>query len=441
MKVFARKLPAAVGIVIIAKLAGLKLLNPVPFLKFNHAFCGLPSYCLDGKRGITLQATLTIFDGSQLDQVRRQLSICMSLIEEQLKLETAFLLDRGSTALVVAQERRGQLFILCGGLGFYLCMVSSIFLVLVPSHLGLPISLVAMIASFGCVGLVLTGRNRVLRRRKQVAALVAPLRLSSEEPPVVFLRSFKSDKRSESFWTTLPATVTQEEQLVTALRAFGPVIAMGRPEEHMPTLGAVRIYAKEVLTEELSLESAEDEEGWRLIVKKAIERAILVVIRFDRTPGLRWELEYALGCLPPSKIVLLVPAGLYSVLRHEIPCILVKAGRVGLGWQLPSRPALWKFVTLWRIWPVRWVRWALSFDADWKPSLRPCLEPLLYLNYTTPFVSGFQFALRPSIEALGKTWVPPKITFEGRFAVIFGSVLLALISLFCVFVISIYCFR
>jgi hypothetical protein len=66
--------------------------------------------------------------------------------------------------------------------------------------------------------------------------------------PVVYLRSFYVDQG----FSRRPRPVgrpfsvrTEEEQLAKALREIGPVVAIGKPGERLPRLGANRIYVRD----------------------------------------------------------------------------------------------------------------------------------------------------------------------------------------------------
>ena len=59
--------------------------------------------------------------------------------------------------------------------------------------------------------------------------------------PVVYIRSFKSDDRiaSRFAWT---AAFSIEQELAGIMSRVGPVVAIGRPGEPLPQLGAARLY-------------------------------------------------------------------------------------------------------------------------------------------------------------------------------------------------------
>ena len=92
-------------------------------------------------------------------------------------------------------------------------------------------------------------------------------------------------------WHTHVFTIEQE--LTRVLSRVGPVVAIGRPGDSLPELGAARLYARD--------------DEWRAKVSELMLRARLVVIRAGPTPGLQWEIEEASRLLPPERVVLVSP--------------------------------------------------------------------------------------------------------------------------------------
>jgi len=107
---------------------------------------------------------------------------------------------------------------------------------------------------------------KCLKRGKQLGAGSAQALLAEDNrPPVVYLRSFQDD--SVEAEGTLSAervanmgavggailavldyeggTMTEEEQLAEALRDVGPFVAVGKPGEKLPQLGAARMYLQD----------------------------------------------------------------------------------------------------------------------------------------------------------------------------------------------------
>ena len=68
----------------------------------------------------------------------------------------------------------------------------------------------------------------------------APVHLRTRTPaaPVLYLRSFADDGCAARRYGAL----TEEEQLAKALAWVGPLLAVGRPGEVLPHVGAQRIY-------------------------------------------------------------------------------------------------------------------------------------------------------------------------------------------------------
>lgn len=125
-------------------------------------------------------------------------------------------------------------------------------------------------------------------RRKRLATPSAP----SDVPPVLYLRPFDQDAAMGELGGQV-SLLTYEEQLREAFRTVGPLVAIGRPGEPLPELGAGRVYVGD---------------QWRAAVLDLIMRARLVVLGLGPGEGLRWEVERVTRLLPPQRLVLLLPA-------------------------------------------------------------------------------------------------------------------------------------
>jgi len=86
---------------------------------------------------------------------------------------------------------------------------------------------------------------------------------------------------------TLPAP---ELALMMRLSAYAPVIAVGKPGEIVPPLGAARFYVSQEL--------------WQDTVKAIVPLCSLVVLATGHTEGLRWELEHLVQNCPPERLLL-----------------------------------------------------------------------------------------------------------------------------------------
>lgn len=141
-------------------------------------------------------------------------------------------------------------------------------------------------------------------------------------PPVIYLRSFIHDASRQNPLRVVrssggvPLVVfsppVHEVRLARVFRRVGPVIAVGKPGEPMPELGASRLY----------LEDA----WWQPEVLRLVRSAALVVIRVSTTPGTYWEMVNVFRSVPGEKIVLFfAPKGrldpeLESILPAGITC-------------------------------------------------------------------------------------------------------------------------
>ena len=132
-------------------------------------------------------------------------------------------------------------------------------------------------------------------------------------PPVVLLRSFFRDhERGEhepraqkpalavdpignarrALEDAEPVTGI-EEDLVHIFDRIGPTVAIGRPGEVLPPVGAGRLYV--------------GDNEWQEKVRELAARAALVVVIVDHTDGLRWELSNLPSVCSFDRILLLLP--------------------------------------------------------------------------------------------------------------------------------------
>jgi hypothetical protein len=111
-----------------------------------------------------------------------------------------------------------------------------------------------------------------------------------------FLRSFLEDGTLDiglSFLYRLLVRPTTEEPLVAAFGKIAPIIAVGRPNEPLPTLGASRLYV--------------EENDWPYRVAELIHDAKLILCVLGSSPGLVREMKMALNSAALHKLVFYVP--------------------------------------------------------------------------------------------------------------------------------------
>jgi hypothetical protein len=154
----------------------------------------------------------------------------------------------------------------------------------------------------GWIAAVIFGAGmRLYKGGKKYFAVSAKQALGEDRRrPVVYLRSFLDDKvtsrskqdpvipviRSNDFLET------EEEALAKVMQEVGPFVAIGRPGEELPELGAERMYV-------------EDDE-WQAVISGLLMRSRLVVLRAGKTPGFLWEIQQVAKLANPNKIILLI---------------------------------------------------------------------------------------------------------------------------------------
>lgn len=116
----------------------------------------------------------------------------------------------------------------------------------------------------------------------------------SDRRPIFYLRSFALDDvlgQPSILELFFNVNIANAEQSLTArLARCGPVIAIGRPSEKLPSLGASRFYVSDEL--------------WQEKVADVATVARLVVWASGTTPGLQWEISHLVRELPPEKLIL-----------------------------------------------------------------------------------------------------------------------------------------
>jgi len=119
------------------------------------------------------------------------------------------------------------------------------------------------------------------------------LKKKSDRKPIFYLRSFGLDDTLgqpsilELFFNVAP---NMEQVMVHQAARCGPVIAIGRPGEQLPALGAARFYVSD--------------DRWQEKVADVAAVARLVIWASGTTPGLQWEISHLVRTLPPEKLVL-----------------------------------------------------------------------------------------------------------------------------------------
>lgn len=157
-------------------------------------------------------------------------------------------------------------------------------------------TLLTLIATLlvGTLRLPLSRLWRQTRAQRAQAAIAG-----ARKRPILYLRSFDVDaqvgRRSLaqlviSGLSNVYVPPTAEESLARHFGKLGPVIAIGRPGEDMPALGAARFYVSH--------------DRWQQKVADVVRVSQLVIWVSGVTEGLGWELSHLIKWLPPTKLVL-----------------------------------------------------------------------------------------------------------------------------------------
>jgi hypothetical protein len=139
------------------------------------------------------------------------------------------------------------------------------------------------------------GRLHDLRRRYASPEARQVLQ-SDPRAPCLLLRSFADDgmrRPLSAAQAVLRGLVTLEDSLAELLWAYGPVIAIGKPGERTPPVGAAREYVPH--------------ETWRERVRELATRSRLLFVILGPTPGIAWELRTILEAGWLERTVLWMP--------------------------------------------------------------------------------------------------------------------------------------
>jgi hypothetical protein len=232
---------------------------------------------------------------------------------------------------------------------------------------------------FGAVGGLCLAVAKRLRARLDLAKQADDVRA-----PVVYLRSFQVDKRLSRRPLAIGrvlASRTEEEQLVEALRESGPVVAMGRPGERLPRLGAQRVYVEEA--------------DWRQQVLSWFSRAALVVIHIPAKPteSLTWEVEHGLSSVALDRLVFLPSRDVSSFdwLNQQ----LREHGLTGLRLEKLRRA------------PYRSRISGIVYFVNGQPEFRALVKPpFLRRPFSSPLVPVYRLALQPVTTRITGSWQP-----------------------------------
>jgi hypothetical protein len=254
----------------------------------------------------------------------------------------------------------------------------------------------------GCILLSLASVKCFVHAKRLRSQSALEILASEHRPPVVYFRPFTADVEAKPRGLS---STTEEEAIAYALNDIGPLVAIGTPEETLPSLGAARMYV--------------DNEKWREAALDLLGRAAVVVMRIGSTPGFWWEFETVMPRVQPEKLVLLIPRdpALYEEFRlasHKL---------------MPTPlPALTGLTRNWiaRKWPKRnRLKAVILFDSKWAASavdVQTLWLPFLRRGGRKGMAPLLRMALRPVYQNAGLRWTGPPINREIVFSLGFAVV-------------------
>lgn len=259
---------------------------------------------------------------------------------------------------------------------------------------------IAIFLSFLGASMAWLSASAFFRGKAMVAASAVEVMARDPRQPVLYLRSFAIDDMTakptrSGNWMLL---TTEEHQLAKALAVIGPVIAIGRPGEELPNIGAARFYVSDDL--------------WQNEVSRLLSCAGLVIIRVGLSAGLQWEVERASQLVRAERIVFLLPIQQeqYDIFRtnfsNHLPCKLPELSL--------CRPGSWSRWVFDKLLPYGTICSILYFNSDWKPHIANLARPSwLRMSIIRPLADVYIVTFKPVFEQLGIPYEPPGLAW-GR---------------------------
>ena len=170
-----------------------------------------------------------------------------------------------------------------------------------------PAYLIGYALAFPGLGLIIWGFKRMGTAWQFGRASAAETQAADPRAPIVLLRSFRDDdlkimrERTNAKGETETTFVRLEEAIADQFEAFGPLVAIGRPGEKMPTLGAARNYHSDA--------------EWKAAVQSWIDKAQILLLVPGLTPGLGWELAEIERRGHIAKLLVLMPPNVGSAIE------------------------------------------------------------------------------------------------------------------------------
>ena len=240
--------------------------------------------------------------------------------------------------------------------------------------------------------------------RRLSAVTAAEAMAKDSRPPVVYLRSFREDgELAASHGELVGFPSSNTEQIVARImNRIGPFVAIGKPGEPLPELGAARMYVAD--------------DAWQDEINALLEKSSLVLLRRGNTEGFWWEVKRVVERVPPEKVLFLLnwSHGAGGVLDDAGYEAFRRRADEHLPHPLPEEIGEACF---------------LAFDAEWRPLLLGSFKKLWQAGYYNKpdFIAA---ELTPFLDRYGVKVDKPRVVSKGIW--IAGAILIALALLFTI---------
>jgi hypothetical protein len=154
---------------------------------------------------------------------------------------------------------------------------------------------------------VLLGNKLLGLARSRIRLDLAELQRVDTRDPILFLRSFRDDQVSllegHPHIVQRPMNLGQPHEfldhvLLEQATVYGPVVAVGNPQDELPPFGAARGYFSEMT--------------WHQAVEQLSAKARAIVVCLDNTAGIRWEMSHLISSSQTQKCLFFVHPKLHE---------------------------------------------------------------------------------------------------------------------------------
>ncbi|HWH77245.1 MAG TPA: TM2 domain-containing protein, partial [Candidatus Binatus sp.] len=238
--------------------------------------------------------------------------------------------------------------------------------------------------------------------------------------PVVYVRSFRDDQRLvivnsriRRWFAALfeyMVAISPEQELAMIMNRIGPLVAIGKPGEPLPELGAARFYV--------------GDDQWQDKIIELMKQAKLVVVRVGGTANLQWEIDRALALLPLQKLIFFFlgfgkETELFArELEQRFGPIEKLASSAKMRWL-----SKWSWLALPQGYDLGKV---VYFAADRTPQVEPIRFTLswklVYLSFLRPYAAPLSDAFRRVFTQLDLPWIERKQRSTAALLALFGGI-------------------